>query len=525
MMDDTRLEWIKDRVFQGLAIDDFNIFEEFLTDENGIGEKELDNFLNESQPPDDSDGGVGLHFWEETKELQRDVYVKVEITSHPDDDGGDVFTETILDKYLDPSAISRSGVDLSGGNLEMLVENDRLVVDWGGDQIESAVAAEKHHDDKRKGKKGKGSQPHSEPNPKYEIRKVKEAFIKTRLHVCRGQIPAHIAETRCIYFLRSQTGVIPTFASLQEANELMPTYLDYGVLNGHALLMLEQLLGQVFMPLFSHHAQKNDLVDQLQPSLTFEKHQPGSTKELSRPTTPSMSSDADDGTALSSMGAAASVPESRNKAMLRDEFAVNMQKFHTSVTRTIQQIEGGVRLHVPELPISDHMTENVRNSDLIESLETVVSDWSKRVASALESQLRKTPQGNGPLAEIEFWRERNASLSALVEQLKTDTVKKYLSVLQKADSVIVQNFEIHRAELSNFHTEAKDNVRFLSTLERHFKNITYGANFHVVLETIPSMMNALRMVWIISRHYNRDERMVPLMERIAWELGKIMNGF
>lgn len=31
-------------------------------------------------------------------------------------------------------------------------------------------------------------------------------------------------------------------------------------------------------------------------------------------------------------------------------------------------------------------------------------------------------------------------------------------------------------------------------------------------------MNAIRMVWIISRHYNRDERMVPLMARIAWEI-------
>ena len=31
-------------------------------------------------------------------------------------------------------------------------------------------------------------------------------------------------------------------------------------------------------------------------------------------------------------------------------------------------------------------------------------------------------------------------------------------------------------------------------------------------------MSALRMVWIISRHYNRDERMVPLMERIANQL-------
>ena len=60
--------------------------------------------------------------------------------------------------------------------------------------------------------------------------------------------------------------------------------------------------------------------------------------------------------------------------------------------------------------------------------------------------------------------------------------------------------------------------RFLSTLERHLKNVAYGANFSVVIDTLPSLMNALRMVWIISRHYNRDERMVPLMERIAWEL-------
>jgi len=37
-------------------------------------------------------------------------------------------------------------------------------------------------------------------------------------------------------------------------------------------------------------------------------------------------------------------------------------------------------------------------------------------------------------------------------------------------------------------------------------------------------MNAIRMVWIISRHYNRDERMVPLMSRIAWELSnKVSN--
>lgn len=50
------------------------------------------------------------------------------------------------------------------------------------------------------------------------------------------------------------------------------------------------------------------------------------------------------------------------------------------------------------------------------------------------------------------------------------------------------------------------------------KNITYGSTFTLVTETLPNLMVALRMVWIISRHYNTDERMVPLMERIAFQL-------
>ena len=32
---------------------------------------------------------------------------------------------------------------------------------------------------------------------------------------------------------------------------------------------------------------------------------------------------------------------------------------------------------------------------------------------ALDQQLKKKPQGSGPLAEIDFWRERNAILTSL----------------------------------------------------------------------------------------------------------------
>ena len=36
--------------------------------------------------------------------------------------------------------------------------------------------------------------------------------------------------------------------------------------------------------------------------------------------------------------------------MVRDELNVNLKKFHSAVERTVQQIDGEVRLFLPELP-------------------------------------------------------------------------------------------------------------------------------------------------------------------------------
>lgn len=49
------------------------------------------------------------------------------------------------------------------------------------------------------------------------------------------------------------------------------------------------------------------------------------------------------------------------------------------------------------------------------------------------------------------------------------------------------------AELTKLAAEARDNVKFLTTLERHFKNIA-GGPLNGILDTLPPMMNALRMV-------------------------------
>lgn len=51
-----------------------------------------------------------------------------------------------------------------------------------------------------------------------------------------------------------------------------------------------------------------------------------------------------------------------------------------------------------------------------------------------------------------------------------------------------------------------------------FQNLATGANFALILETIPPLMDSLQIVWMLSCYYNTYERMAPLMERIAWQL-------
>ena len=177
-----------------------------------------------------------------------------------------------------------------------------------------------------------------------------------------------------------------------------------------------------------------------------------------------------------------------------------------------------MKLEIPEIVIAEEPSVVARNRAVVSKLESAMEGWSRVISGMVDEQLKKQPQGNGPLAEIDFWKERNSALSTLYEQLKSTTIQNMLAVLKAAHVPSYSNFEYHRTELNKYYLEAKDNVKFLSTLERHLKNIAHGANFAIVVDTLPSLMNSLRMVWVISRHYNTDERMVPLMVRIAWEL-------
>jgi len=295
----------------------------------------------------------------------------------------------------------------------------------------------------------------------------------------------------------------------------MLQYFEVGTLSTSSTLVnLQQLMQLVYIPLLKASGQRNGDGEL---KATAVSSRPASRVSFRTDKAGKDSGDETEEDEQQSTSAQEQV-DSRMKMFLRDELVTNVEKFASHLEVVIKQVEGEVKLEIPNIVIAEEAVIVARQAPIVVQLEAAMEGWSRVISNTVESILKKIPRGSGPLAEIDFWKERNSALGALSEQLKLPQVQKILEVLKLANVASLSNFEYHCNEMSRYFIEARDNVKFLTTLERHFKNVTHGAGFPIVIDTIPSMMNALRMVWVISRHYNRDERMVPLMERIAGEL-------
>ena len=63
-------------------------------------------------------------------------------------------------------------------------------------------------------------------------------------------------------------------------------------------------------------------------------------------------------------------------------------------------------------------------------------------------------------------------------------------------------------------SEAKDNVKYLQTLEKFLEPL-YVGNPESIKETLPALMNSIKMIHTIARYYNTTERMTGLFVKIT----------
>ncbi|XP_078467787.1 dynein axonemal heavy chain 10-like [Lampetra planeri] len=331
------------------------------------------------------------------------------------------------------------------------------------------------------------------------------------LHISYGHLPENYIG-QGLYFLRNTRELIPTPVNFLEANQLLPQFLEFGLCSGPLLGVLEQVLSQMYVPLLAYGRHKGITVPP-NDSIQMEAESQSPREQLSSSNSSEEKGIAEPLSSTEQLGKNKVIAS--NPQPMRDAFLLGLHTFVDFVHRANQQLAGNITLMIPE-----NWRALLRDSANLDMVQKCLTDWQIQAMRTIEVELEKIPQDKGPLAEIEFWRERRTVLEALAEQLKLPAVLETLALVAKVDPVAVQTFELATSKLHELQVEAKDNVRFLSALERYFKTLSQGTSFRVVIDTLPSMMMGLRVVWTISHHYNTSERMGPLMQRIAWEIAE-----
>ncbi|KAG5461780.1 MAG: dynein heavy chain, N-terminal region 1-domain-containing protein, partial [Olpidium bornovanus] len=126
--------------------------------------------------------------------------------------------------------------------------------------------------------------------------------------------------------------------------------------------------------------------------------------------------------------------------------------------------------------------------------------------------MRKEADDIGPNAELAHWKARMVKFNSITDQLKSPTCKKVIGILNAVKSrTLLKVWKDLDNRVTDAANESKDNVKYLYTLEK-FCEPLYRSDPVGMIPAIPGLINAIKMIYSISRYYNTSERMTSLFD-------------
>ena len=117
--------------------------------------------------------------------------------------------------------------------------------------------------------------------------------------------------------------------------------------------------------------------------------------------------------------------------------------------------------------------------------------------------------------ELEWWTVRNEKISRVQKELQKPTIQRALAFLKVMGKPEAGLFEGQLEQMDTFLDEAQDHKKFLEGIYRHVRVCIESPDFHTITLTLRKVMKTLRNAWMLSKHYNTDEKLVSLIKRIT----------
>lgn len=208
------------------------------------------------------------------------------------------------------------------------------------------------------------------------------------------------------------------------------------------------------------------------------------------------------------------------------EFLAGTQRLVTVLGEAAASLAGGLDLRRPEkrfiAAAARELTQGMvaraaGDAECVAAFDAVLQEWVAAVNRLVDDSDAARPADDdaGPATELAFWRDRMAKLNSVLEQQKVNENALVLETCALARAPTLPAWRATEGRLTEAVSEAKDNVKYLTTLEKSFEPL-YEGTPAAVQETLPALLNNLKMLHAIARYYGASGTGgTPLASRFA----------
>ncbi|KAK8898529.1 Dynein heavy chain 5, axonemal [Tritrichomonas musculus] len=191
-----------------------------------------------------------------------------------------------------------------------------------------------------------------------------------------------------------------------------------------------------------------------------------------------------------------------------------------TVSNSVRATEKAVVLEPPQL--NDVTLESAsilaasRDEQICSRFAQSLQQWCTQIQNLLSvtEQVRQEDESSGPRAEMDYWRERMSIFTSLVDSIKSKPTRIVISVLKAAKHPTITLWNELDIKITESANEAKDNVKFLSSLEK-YTELLYALEPPECAEIVPGLITSVSMVHNISRYYRSPHRICTLLKKVT----------
>ena len=205
-------------------------------------------------------------------------------------------------------------------------------------------------------------------------------------------------------------------------------------------------------------------------------------------------------------------PENIKKDLLEQT-----HKFMANLTEIVSQRKGATELYIP----IDNMEDDPGNNDMKDRnhrLKEVLSHWTKQIRDLINNQTNQSDSDNaGPLEEIANWNLRMDNLINIKKQLDQPKLRRILDILKQADPKNLSTFNELVNQITGGAEEAEDNLKYLQSLQVPCTEMA-KATPSTIVAILPRILNCVRLIKEMSKHYHADDKISGLLRKISNEI-------